>query len=101
MSMHFLQGAILRIAGGQVWEKESERWRAVSMCLGNKVCGELLISPAILSLTFGVMRAWVGALVWSGSSAQFPEVVQVGDLSEAGTEMVPSSSSLGMLASPS
>jgi hypothetical protein len=37
MSMHFLQGAILRIAGDQVWKKESERWRAVSMCLGNSV----------------------------------------------------------------
>ena len=30
---------------------------------GNKVCCEVVISPAILSLSFGVMWAWTWSLV--------------------------------------
>jgi len=69
-----------------------ERWHAMSMP-GNEVC---LRNGDIASDT---VINW--ALACRVTKSNFPNVVQVGEPSEAGTEMVPSSSSLGMPVSPS
>jgi hypothetical protein len=62
MLMRFLQGAMLENMERGVGKRNQAMPCDVDVP-GNKVCCEVVISPAILSLSFGVMWAWTWSLV--------------------------------------